>query len=177
MVILLISKLKIKKGKKKEKINFNNYSNEKEYDLKDYFQNWITWINKKTIIELLKNILLLKKKKKEYDEYSNKNKIVVALVKKKQEMETYNKKRNELLMNIIKINNKHNLDIIKKYFNKWKAEVPKNDTNKINKTKNNNSKINSKEKDDILIKNKIEKTNYANINSTYKNKLCHYLFA
>lgn len=35
---------------------------------------------------------------------------------------------------------------------------------------NNNSKINSKEKDDILIKNKIEKTNYANINSTYKNK-------
>ena len=120
------------------------YVNNKKYEsLKKYFSYWVTFINKKNIVDSLK-IYKLKKKNQQYQDLVNKNKIILALKKKQQEVNLLNK-RKLILIKIINIIIKKIKNIIIKYFNHWKKIVftknissINNSINDINKNTNNN---------------------------------------
>ena len=78
------------------------YGNNKKYEsLKKCYFYWVTFINKKNIVESLK-IYKLKKKNQQYQDLVNKNKIILALKKKQQEVNLFNK-RKLILIKIINI--------------------------------------------------------------------------
>ena len=121
------------------------YGNSKKYEsLKKYYSFWVTFINKKNIVESLK-IYKLKKKNQQYQDLVNKNKIILALKKKQQEVNLLNK-RKLILIKIINIKIKKIENIISKYFNHWKKIVftknisnINNNINDININMNNNA--------------------------------------
>ena len=151
------------------------YINNNKYEsLKKCYFYWVTFINKKNIVESLK-IYKLKKKNQQYQDLVNKNKIILALKKKQQEVNLFNK-RKLILIKIINIKIKKIENITSKYFNHWKKIVftknisnINNSINDINKDINNNIDKSKNVDDDKNKSNNIanEKT-INNTNETIK---------
>jgi hypothetical protein len=75
-------------------------------------------------LNLLKKLYLEKKKKEESEDVDTlKNQLISAIKKNQEEMKDLSEKKNNALLNLIKIRNKKDLDIIKKYFDKYKNNV------------------------------------------------------
>ena len=145
----------------KLKIYAKNIKNE---TLNRYYAYWITFINKKNIVESLK-IYKLKKKNQQYQDFVNKNKIILALKKKQQEVNMLNK-RKLIIIKIINIKIKKIENIISKFFNHWKKIVFTNTISKINNSINDiNQNMNNNVDDD---KNKIS-PNIKSINVNIEN--------
>ena len=157
------------------------YGNNKKYEpLKKCYSYWVTFINKKNILESLK-IYKLKKKNQQYQDLVNKNKIILALKKKQQEVNLLNKKK-LILIKIINLKIKKIENIISKYFNHWKKIVftknignINNSINDMNINKNNNvdKSINGdddKNKSNNITKDKIINTTNEKINCISEDK-------
>ena len=107
------------------------YGNNKKYEImKKVYVYWVTFINKKNIVESLK-LYKLKKKNQQYQDLVNKNKIILALKRKQKEVNLINK-RKIILIKIINIKIKKIENIILKYFSHWKKIVFTNNISNIN---------------------------------------------
>ena len=123
----------------KIKLNLQKYVNNIG-TIKKYFNDWINIINKKNILNLLKeNIDLI-----------TKNRIISDSNENNEIDNQKNKKKNELLNKILNIKNRMNKNIIRNNYNKWKKIISNNKKTKKRIVKRNGYKKKNKKKNEII---------------------------
>ena len=123
----------------KIKINLKKYVNNNQ-TIKKHFNDWIDIINKKNILNMLK----------ENKKLMNKNEIIPDSNENNEINNQKNKKKNELLNKIFNIKNKINKNIIRNNFNNWKKIISNNKKTKKRIAKRNGYRKKNKKKNEII---------------------------